>query len=368
MILKSIQAHYFRNYESLSLELNPGLNIIVGDNAQGKTNILEAIYFMSTLRSFRTQNDKDLISFDQDYFKVSGEIQNEFGHKKCQIIVFKNGKSIKVNETIIKKSSDYIGLLNCVSFAPNDLNFFSDSPRVRRKFMDIEATKLSNQYLHHLNSYFSFLKQRNALLKQPQFDDELLMILTQQLIDDMWVIVSHRLEIVEFLNQRTQEIFNHLTQSENKIEISLQTEFISQDETEFKKKMMDKMIQNKARDTYFKVTHAGCHRDDLMTLFNDVDINSIASQGQKRLVLISLKLALIEFITAKLKEPPLLLLDDVFSELDQRHQNLFLQQCPKDIQTILTTTSVQELEHLNRLMTIFEVKAGQIHKRRALNG
>lgn len=368
MKINRLTLNHFRNYSHFETNFDEGLNIIVGDNAQGKTNLLEAIYFMSTLRSFRTQSDKDLIQFDQDYFKVNCEIENDLGQKNCQVVVFKNGKSIKVNQTIIKKSSEYIGTLNCVSFSPSDLNFFSESPRVRRKFMDIEATKLSKRYLHHLNNYFLLLKQRNALLKQPKVDDEVLNILTRQLIDDMWEIVSYRYEMIEFLNQRTQILFNQMTQLDYQIEIRLNTEFNPSDQESFKKRMLEKMNQNKPRDIYFKVTHSGCHRDDIETLMNGVDINSIASQGQKRLVLISLKLALIEFITSKLNETPILLLDDVFSELDTHHQHLFLENCPKDIQTILTTTSVDQLNQLNREMTLFEISEGHLVTRRQNNG
>lgn len=368
MKIKSLSLFQFRNYDNLLIEFNPGLNIIVGDNAQGKTNLLEAVYFMSTLRSFRTQSDKDLINFNQDYFKIQCEVESELSQKNCQVVVLKTGKSIKVNHNMIKKSSEYIGLINCVSFSPQDLNFFSDSPKVRRKFLDIECTKLSKEYLFYLNNYFSGLKQRNALLKQPAVDEDVLMILTKQLIDDMWMIESHRHEIVQFLNQRAELIFRELTHSEKKLEFQLQSDIVSENETEFKQKMMEKMMTNKTRDLYFKITHAGCHRDDLMTRMDGVEINSIASQGQKRLVLISMKLALIEYITYKLKETPILLLDDVFSELDQTHQHLFLKHCPQQIQTIISTTSVENLHQLNRPMTLFEIKQGQLLQRSTING
>lgn len=368
MKINSLSLLNFRNYESLTCQFNPQLNIIVGDNAQGKTNLLESIYFMSTLRSFRTQSDQDLIRFDQDYFKVQCEIETELTTKNCQVLVFKSGKSIKINETIIKKSSDYIGTINCVSFSPQDLNFFNDSPKTRRKFLDIEATKLSRQYLYHLNNYVNLLKQRNALLKQPNVDEEILMILSKQLVDDMWEIVSYRQEIVDFLNSKTQVLFNELSESDDLINFELKTEVEVTSESEFKQKMMDKMIQNKARDIYFKVTHAGCHRDDLITMMNNHDINTMASQGQKRLVLIALKLALIEFITQKQNETPILLLDDVFSELDETHQQLFIKNTPSNIQTIITTTSIDESIKLNRPMTIYEIEAGQLVERRDLNG
>lgn len=368
MRIKSIRLNNYRNYSHLTTEFNPGLNIIVGDNAQGKTNLLEAIYFMSTLRSFRTQNDRDLISFDDDYFRIQCEIETELSTNKATVVVLKNGKSIKINETMIKRSSEYIGFINCVIFSPQDLNFFNDSPRVRRRFLDIESTKISKKYLRALNQYFLILKQRNALLKQPQIDEEVLKILTHQLIDEMWIIVDYRLKLVENLNKRIKPLFNSLSSESLDIELKYQTEVMTTDENEFKQLMLDRMKQNKVRDIYFKVTHSGCHKDDLMTSVNSYDINQFASQGQKRLALIALKLALVEYITQQTKQAPILLLDDVFSELDEHHQQKFLEYCPHDSQIIMTTTSIDQLNEIDRNMTVFEIEKGQLIVRREING
>lgn len=368
MRVKSINLLNYRNYTSFNTELSPGLNIIIGDNAQGKTNLLEAIYFMSTLRSFRTLNDRDCIQFSKDYFRIQCDIENKLSEKKCQVVVFKNGKSIKINETIIKRSSDYIGTLNCVIFSPYDLNFFDDSPRVRRKFIDIEATKISNQYLVHLNQYFEVLKQRNALLKQPLIDDDILNILDHQMIEHMWVIVDYRNKMINYLNQRIGPLFDKLSKETHKIELKYKTEVISVHEDEFKQSMLEKLKQNKVRDTYFKITHLGCHRDDIEALMDDLQLTQVASQGQKRLVQIALKLALVDYIAANSNEVPVLLLDDVFSELDKTHQKKFLENCPTDSQIILTTTSIEFIKEIENPMTIYEIKQGQLVTRRNLNG
>lgn len=368
MKIKSINLLNYRNYSSFSTDFNPELNIFVGDNAQGKTNLLEAIYFMSTLRSFRTQNDRDLIKFDEEFFRIQCEIETDVSTNKAQVVVLKNGKSIKINETMIRRSSDYIGTLNCVIFSPQDINFFSDTPRTRRKFLDIEATKVSNKYLVALNHYFDVLKQRNALLKQPQIDEDVLSILTHQLIEDMWIIVDYRLKMVKSLNKKIKLLFKKLSQEDNSIDFQYQTEFTTDSEQEFKRLMHDRMKQNKMRDIYFKITHSGCHRDDLSAYMNTHELNQIASQGQKRLVLIALKLALVEFIYDKEQRNPILLLDDVFSELDQTHQQRFLENVPSDSQILLTTTSIDQLKELKRPMSVFEINKGQLITRRDLNG
>lgn len=365
MKINTLSLSQYRNYTSFTGQFRDGLNVIVGQNGQGKTNLLESIYFLSTLRSFRTTQDKDLIQFDEDYFRINAEIFQQDSLQKYQLVVLKTGKSIKVNNTILKKSSDYLGLVNCVLFSPQDLSFFSDSPKVRRKFLDIESTKLSKKVLTHLNNYYKVLKERNALLKQTHVDEALLDILTQQLIDDMFVIVNYRSKLIEFLNQRTHELFNKISHKDHLIEFKYQTEINETDEQLFKELMLNKMNQNKSRDILFKMTHSGAHRDDLVTLMDSIDINSIASQGQKRLVLLAMKLALIEFIVLELNEPPILLLDDVFSELDSEHQQRFIDFCPQSIQTIITTTSVLDLK---QEMTIFEIKNGQLETRRTQHG
>lgn len=368
MKIKTLTCQNFRNYSHLELSLHPQMNVFVGRNAQGKTNILEGIYYLSTLRSFRTSNDSDLIQKNKDYFRIKGSIEKEYSSILCQLLVTENGKSLKLNETIIKKTSDYLGTLNCVIFSPIDLIFFDDSPRNRRRFIDMEASKLSTAYLQASNQYSQLLKERNTLLKREKIDDEVLNILTNRLIDKMFEVVSYRRKMLDYLSQALNKVFNALSSQSLNLSIKYHTVSEEKDEIKFKKQLNFKMNQSKERDKLFRMTHIGCHRDDIECFVEDISASSVLSQGQKRLVMIALKLALVEFIHKQTKELPILLLDDVFSELDKVHQQRFLMACPPSIQTIITTTTLSHLSELTQPMSIYEISKGEVIKRRNING
>lgn len=364
MKINSIQLTNFRNYTKSHVQLSSGINVLLGENAQGKTNLLESLSFVSSLRSFRINSESQLIHFDRDASKIKCDFEKSTGSKTLSIIISKEGKSLMINDTLIKKSSNFIGELNTVLFEPSDLGFFEDAPRVRRRFMDMELTKLSSSYLIHVNSYSKVLKQRNALLKQLEVDVDTLDILDQQLINHYMVIVKTRRQFIEYLNKQCNYYFNELSKVKANLELIYKTDVFHENDNEFRKRCLEKFKINRQRDLYFRITHFGAHRDDIMSLFDGIQLNQVASQGQKRLVILSMKLALIDYIHSKLKEQPVLLLDDVFSELDKDHQKKFLELCPKDIQTIITTTDLISLEYINKVITIFDINDGQITLRR----
>lgn len=364
MKINSLQLTNFRNYKKCQVQLSSGINVLLGENAQGKTNLLESLSFVSSLRSFRINNESQLIYFDKEASKIKCELEKTTGLKSLSVVISKEGKSLMINDTLIKKSSNFIGELNTVLFEPSDLGFFEDAPRVRRRFMDMELTKLSSSYLSHVNSYSRVLKQRNALLKQLEVDSDTLDILDQQLINHHIVIVKNRRQFIDFLNTQCNNYFNQLSKAKANLKLIYKTDVFHENDNEFKKHCLEKLKMNRQRDLYFKLTHFGAHRDDIVSLFNDIQLSQVASQGQKRLVILSMKLALIDYIHDKLNEQPVLLLDDVFSELDKDHQKKFIQLCPKDIQTIITTTDLISLEYINKVITIFDIKEGEITLRR----
>lgn len=357
MIIKSIELANYRNYDFLNLELDRGTNILYGDNAQGKTNVLEAIYVAATTKSHRGSKDKEIVSFDSEEAHIRTYLEKDGVESRVDMHLRKSRtKGIAIDGKKLKKAADLLGLCNVVFFSPEDLGIIKNGPAERRRFVDMELCQLDNVYLHNLNSYNKIVNQRNQLLKDMHFNPELketLNIWDMQLAVYGSRIIERRRVFVEQLNKIIYEIHKRLSGGKEEIRIHYEPDVEIQD---FEKKLE----RNRERDTRLKTTSVGPHRDDFSFLVGDIDIRKFGSQGQQRTAALSLKLAEIELVKLLTKDTPILLLDDVLSELDSSRQNYLLNSIG-DIQTIITCTGLDEFVN-NRFNVnrIFRVTEGRI--------
>ena len=345
MWLKQLSIQHFRNYQELEVEFHPGLNIFLGQNAQGKTNILESIYFLALTRSHRTRNDRDLIYFESTDFKVSGQLQRETGPLPLEISLTPKGRITKVNHLKQAKLSNYIGHMNVVLFAPEDLQLIKGSPAGRRKFIDIELGQMKPLYLSDLSQYNHVLKQRNSYLKNSEkIDATFLEVLDSQLASFGSRVIHHRLEFIKKLEAKAKEN---------------QSTVFSEEGNDIEEQFLSMLEKNRQKDIFRKTTSIGPHRDDLAFFINNMNA-TFGSQGQHRSVVLSLKLAEIELMEEITREKPILLLDDVMSELDNYRQLQLLETISNNIQTFITTTTLDHLKELPEELKIFTVQAGHI--------
>lgn len=338
MIIKSLELADFRNYETLNLSFDKGTNILYGDNAQGKTNILEAIYVSATTKSHKGSKDKEIINFDKDEAHIRTYLEKEDVEYRVDMHLRKNkSKGIAIDGQKIKKASDLLGLLNVVFFSPEDLGIIKNGPSERRRFADMELCQLDNFYLYNLNNYNKIINQRNKLLKDMYFNPglkETLGIWDSQLVSYGSKIIERREIFAGQLCEIINEIHKKLSGGKE--------ELIVQYEPDVKiEEFEDKMHQSQERDIHAKITSVGPHRDDFSFIVNGVDIRKFGSQGQQRTAALSLKLSEIEMVKRVTKDMPVLLLDDVLSELDSSRQNYLLNSIG-NIQTIITCTGLDE--------------------------
>ena len=357
MIIKSIELADYRNYDSLTMEFCEGTNILYGDNAQGKTNILEAIYVASTTKSHKGSKDKDIVNFDKEEAHIRTYIEKEGVNTRIDMHLRKSkSKGIAIDGQKIKKAADLLGLCNVVFFSPEDLGIIKNGPSERRRFVDMELCQLDNFYLYNLNNYNKIINQRNKLLKDmfmnPQLK-ETLNIWDMQLVSYGSKIIERRKLFVEQLNEIIYDIHKKLSGGKEELTIKYEPDV---DIDEFEQKL--KYSQD--RDIKTKMTSVGPHRDDFCFLVGDTDIRKFGSQGQQRTAALSLKLSEIELVKKITKDTPILLLDDVLSELDSNRQNYLLNSIG-DIQTIITCTGLEEFVN-NRfeIDRVFKVANGEV--------
>lgn len=369
MHIESLKLTGYRNYKKLDLTFSPNINVFIGENAQGKTNVMEAIYVLAMAKSHRTSNDKELIQWDADYGKIEGDIQKKYGRLPLELVISKKGKKAKANHLDQSKLSDYIGQMNVVMFAPEDLNVVKGSPQIRRRFLDMEIGQISPTYLHDLLSFQKILKQRNHLLKKNQgkkdFEDLTFDIYTEQYVSAAVKVIRKRFEFMELLQKWAAPIHFGISRELEQLEIIYRP--ISGmdpiwDVTQMENYILTKLKEQKNREYERGVTLVGPHRDDLQFYVNGYDIQTYGSQGQQRTTALSLKLAEIELIKQAVGEAPILLLDDVLSELDDYRQSHLLNTIHGDVQTFVTTTSVDGIDHDTiREAKMFHVKQSSVY-------
>ena len=369
MYLENIHLKQYRNYDELSLTFSPEVNIFIGENAQGKTNVMEAIYVLAMAKSHRTNVDRELIQWEQEFGKIEGLLQYRYGKLPLSLLLSKRGKTAKVNHLEKARLSDYVGAFNVVMFAPEDLKIVKGSPGERRRFIDMEIGQISPAYLHDLMSYQQVLKQRNALLKQvkgsiAESDAAMLAIYTEQFADLAVHVIRRRFEFIRDLERWARPIHDGISKGKEKLSIQYDTvEGIDEhtSDNEAKHVIIEKLESLKERELFRGATLVGPHRDDLSFFVNDYNVQTYGSQGQQRTTALSLKLAEIELIEEKVGEPPVLLLDDVLSELDDERQTHLLNTMKGQVQTFVTTTTVSGIDHetINRAK-IFHVDQGHV--------
>lgn len=338
MIIKSLELSDFRNYETLSISFDKGTNILFGDNAQGKTNILEAIYVSATTKSHKGSKDKEIINFNKEEAHIRTYLEKEDVEYRVDMHLRKNkSKGIAIDGQKIKKAADLLGLLNVVFFSPEDLSIIKNGPAERRRFADMELCQLDSFYLYNLNNYNKIINQRNKLLKDMYFNQNLketLNIWDSQLVSYGSKIIEKRESFAKQLCEIIGDIHKKLSGGKEELIVKYEPD-VKVDDFELK------MKENQEKDIRFKLTSTGPHRDDFSFLVNGIDIRKYGSQGQQRTAALSLKLSEIELVKKITKDTPLLLLDDVLSELDSNRQNYLLNSIG-DIQTIITCTGLDE--------------------------
>ena len=358
MIIKSLELANFRNYEELNISFNKGTNILYGDNAQGKTNILEAIYVSATTKSHKGSKDKEIINFDKEEAHIRTYLEKENVETRVDMHLRKNkSKGIAIDGQKIKKAADLMGLLNVVFFSPEDLSIIKDGPAERRRFADMELCQLDSFYLYNLNHYNKIIGQRNKLLKDMYFQPELketLNIWDSQLVSFGSKIIERREQFVKQLGDIIFDIHKKLSGGKEELVIAYEPDVSIED---FEKQMK----YNQDKDIRLKQTTTGPHRDDFSFVVNGVDIRKYGSQGQQRTAALSLKLSEIELVKKISKDTPVLLLDDVLSELDSNRQNYLLNSIG-NIQTIITCTGLDEfINNRFEINKIFKVTNGTVN-------
>ena len=360
MWLKNLSIKQFRNYHNIEIDFNPKLNVFVGRNAQGKTNLLESIYFLSLTRSHRTNSDKNLIQFEEEHLKVSGILQKRTTTVPLEIDLTAKGRITKVNYLKQARLSDYIGHMNVVLFAPEDLQLVKGAPTIRRRFIDMELGQIKPIYLSDLSSYNHVLKQRNTYLKSTQnIDETFLSVLDDQLVEYGCRVMLHRLDFIKKLESFGQKKHFEISDQLEELSIKYQSSVNFIDKENLVDSFKSSLKKSRSRDIFKKNTGVGPHRDDMIFLINGMEA-SFGSQGQHRSLVLSIKLAEIELMESITQESPILLLDDVMSELDNNRQLKLLETISHNIQTFITTTSLEHLQNLPDNLSIFTVNDGQV--------
>ncbi len=359
MKLKSLKLQNYRNYDILDIKLNESTNIFSGDNAQGKTNILESIYMGSTSKSHRSSKDREIIKFDKDESHIEMILEKNHIELCIDMHLKKNSpKGIAINKIPIRKASELFGTINTVFFSPEDLNIIKNGPSERRRFIDLELSQLDKIYLNELSNYNKIVNQRNKLLKDSYENKSLLETLEIwdiQLINYGNKVISSRERFIIELNEIIKSIHSKLSGGKEILKIKYEK---STGNYSFEQSLS----KNRNRDIKMKSTSVGPHRDDIAFLINDIDIRKYGSQGQQRTAALSLKMAEIELVKIIIKDTPILLLDDVLSELDKNRQNYLLESIC-NIQTLITCTGVDEfVKNRFHIDKVFYVEDGKIVK------
>ena len=338
MIVTDLRIRNFRNYETAAIRLSPTINLISGPNAQGKTNLLESLVYLSLTRSFRTMNDSLLIRSGCEFANLACVVHDQ-KDIRLDAVIHSSGKTLSVNRSPVKKTSEFVGLLNTVLFSPDDLGIFLDAPRDRRRLLDQEITKVSSGYLFALKGYRSLLKDRNSLLKQFHPDESYLEVLEERMADAAASVIRERRAFVQSVNRNLTGFYQKLALDPLQADLNYHSCIPDEvSEEGLKDALVTLFAENRAKDIEFKSTGNGIHREDISFSLNGENVINSASQGQKRMVLLGFKLAIIRYIEETKHTRAVLLLDDVLSELDRERQKTLMALIQQPCQCVITGT------------------------------
>lgn len=368
MLVQGVNLCNFRNYSKIELGCHPSLNIFIGDNAQGKTNILESLFYSLTGKSHRTNYDHELISWGKKFLNITLSGKRANSNIKIEIIVRADDKKIlKVNGQVKKKLSELIGIINVVMFSPEDMMLVKGGPSVRRKFLDMEISQTSPFYCYTLANYNKVLAQRNNLLKlirENKESKELLDVFDSQLVEYGTYLIKKRNEVIKKLAPIAAKYHSDITSEKEKLNIAYKPSVNISEENNYSnlESFYNNLLkENRNMEIIKGVTVTGPHRDDLNIKIGNIDLRNYGSQGQQRTSALSLKMSEVEFMKMEAGEYPILLLDDVMSELDSSRRKYLLEAVMGKMQTFVTSTEIDELfGPVKKTSRIFEVNSGKI--------
>ena len=358
MIIKSLTLRNFRNYDYAKVDFDSKLNVIVGDNAAGKTNLVEAIYFLSLARSFRTSETSDLIKNKRQFSEIEAKVEQDTINKDIVALMTSSSKKFVYNDKPIRKLSDLSKLINVIVFEPKDTLMFSDSPLVRRNFLDINLSKKSPIYLENLMVFEKLLRERNAILKSDIVDKIQLKVVTDQMIDVEETICKYRAAYVNEINNILSKLITKL-KGENQTAQLVYMPFMKIDD-KFKSNCARAYDNNTESDVKHRMTQLGIHREDIKMILNGKDISEQGSQGENRIAVIALKVAPYFLIEDKAQKP-IVILDDVMSELDDDHKKRLLTFVREDLEQVFITTTKTNIKDAS----VYEVSQHIVTRRNA---
>ena len=361
MYIKSLEISNFRNIEKMNLEFNKRVNIFIGKNAQGKTSILESLYVLAFTKSCKGLNEEELINKKRDFFRVRGLLKQGNNKKKLEVAFRKNEKVIKINDARVLRVSDYISNFNVIMFSPDDLDIVKKSPSIRRNFLNVELCQLYPKYLNSLNEYNKILKMRNDYIRKNynNINYKYLDVITDSLIDRAIVIADFRNKFVEDVNKFIEDVFYKITKNKG-LKIIYNSSLNSMN----KEELISFYQNNYSSDIEKGSTLYGPHRDDIEFFLNQDNLKLYGSQGQQRIAILAFKFAEINIFKDIKGYYPVVLLDDIFSEIDLNKRKNLLKFVKSNIQFIITTTDINNIsEKILNNSTIFEIELGRIKKR-----
>ena len=363
MKIQKLQLKNFRNYSDLDVVFNDKLNIIIGNNAQGKTNILEAIYFLSITKSFLSVHDKTLVNEDSNFSKVTGDVITDGFKRNLSVLINNEGKKLEVNGKLIKRHIDYLGNLRIIIFSPDDIRLLKDSPANRRRFLNIELSQLYDKYVKILSEFNIILKQRNEYLKvikNGNINQDYLNILNEKYVDLSVSIYNYRNNFIKKINEYISLKYYSIS-GDNGLVIKYINDIDIDSRSNMIKNMLDKLNEVINRDIMYGSSTIGPHKDNFCFYLNENNLSMFGSQGQLKMSVLALKLAEIAVFRSITGDNPILLLDDIFSELDIEKRNKLINFLNDDIQTIMTTTDLSEInEELINIANIYKIEDGKI--------
>lgn len=366
MFLEKLNIKFFRNYQEAEIHLKKGINILVGDNAQGKTNLLEAIYVLGMSKSYRSFSDEVLINNNSKVSRITGIIKEESIKTKLEIQLSEKNKILKVDNEEIKSIQNYLSHLRIIIFFPEDLNFIKDGPEIRRKYINLQISQLYKNFVKVLNDYNKLLKTRNEYIRKVKYNEsynkEYYQILNDYYIKKAILLYRMKKKYVDKINEYIAKIFFDITGLDGLCVVYNTNIFFDQyNDEEMYKNMKTKIDDSIKEEISYGKSIYGPHRDDFNFILNGQDLKYYGSQGQQRAAILALKLSEIKIFEKATGSNPILLLDDVFSELDEIKRNNLLKYIENDIQVLITTTDLYKISHkLIKKAKIFNIKEGKI--------